>query len=227
MKNLSKILLPALILSLLLTACGKSKPGINGTQNETQTETTKESIKETTYETNNEITRETEDEFEGIMHRGVYLGNGLFLDKIKDNQEDIYNLMYVTTPDNSQLKVGNSYEYNVHTIQESMPPQTTVEEIKEVEDNKIVKINDITASLLSQYIDSDNMDINMVYKSADNIVKSSIEYSESSLEDLDKFGIVITYGKESEELSKTFKERGFNLVFDLGDDKDIKELEME
>ena len=135
--------------------------------------------------------------------------------------------MYVTTPDNSQLKVGNTYKYNVQAINESFPAQTTVEEIKEIKDSEIVKIDDNTALYLLQNTNADKMDVNLVYKSAENIVKSSIEYSEDILEELDKFGIVMTYGKDSEELAKSLKEKGFILVFDLGDDKEINELEIE
>lgn len=208
MKKIVKFIFPALILSLSLTACG-----MNSKNEKNIKETQKESSKETHEENNMEMT-----------HQGIYLGNGLYLDKMINEEKDTHNLLYIKTPENFKLEIGKTYEYEVSAIQESMPGQTTVEKIKEIENKEIVKINEMTASMLLEYANTDNK-VNLIYQSADNIIKDSLEYNNENIEKLNKDGILISYGKDSDKLAKTLKDEGFKLVFDLGDDKDIKELE--
>lgn len=220
MKKSRKFILPALALVLILSlaACGKKDAGSNEKPKETATET----INETDGEKDM-----PEDDYKGEMHQGIYLGNGLFLGKMKNEKQDGYDLMYVTTPDNSKLEIGKTYEYNVYTVLESMPGQTTVKEIKEVENNEITKIDEITASLLQQYVDTEKTSVNLMYQSSDKIVKDSLVYNKENTEKLDKNGVLMVYGKDSEKLAKMLKEEGFKLVFDLGELNEVKELELQ
>lgn len=188
---MKKKLFILLSLTLLLTACK------NNTANDN-----KETAKETQQETNNE---------DMTKAQGVYLGNGFFSEEIIVEGKIYNQLMQVQTPEGTNLELGKFYKYEYDGTTSSLPIRTSVEKIEALALTKVQKISEDTANEILQYVENSKA----IYKETDKKLEKSEKVTDESLDQLDKKTVMIVYGKDSDKLVETLKEKGFEIILEM------------
>lgn len=188
---MKKKLFILLSLTLLLTACKNNTDSDN-----------KETVKETQQEINEE---------EMTKAQAIYLGNEFFSEEIIVEGKTYNQLMQVQTPEGTKLELGKFYEYEYDGTTSSLPLQTSVEKIESLPFWKIQKISEDTANEILQYVENSKA----IYKEADEKLDKSEKVTDESLEKLDRKTVMIVYGKDSDELAETLKEKDFEIILEM------------
>lgn len=180
-----------LSLTLLLTACKNNAANDN-----------KETSKETRQETEME---------EMTKAQGVYLGKGFFAEEIVVEGKTYNQLMQVQTPEGTNLELGKFYEYEYDGTTSSLPIRTSVEKIEALALTKVQEISEDTANEILQYVENSKA----IYKETDKKLAKSEKVTDESLEKLDRKTVMIVYGKDSDKLIETLKEKGFEIILEM------------